>query len=251
MPNCRGFGCTSTALIRAHLVPQSFGRLIKSPRGANTRVSERRSTRKLQHGLYDANILCERCDGFLNGSYDQPAFRFIKNFKYLPGELDLLRSHFEKPNIDGDILCLFILSVLWRCSISGLFEVSSINLGPYENPAREVLWGVRPLSRLPAYRVMCQRYHPRRGVDKMYSLPIPAPWSLGVHNWHGFVFVLVGFRFMIVLDPMPLPDQYDSYILNGNTTLRGSLVDFLETYEAREANRLAALHNLLPRPEII
>jgi hypothetical protein len=152
--NCRGFGCTSTDLIDAHLVPQSFGRLIRSPKGPNTLASERRLTRRTQLGIFDSNILCRACDNFLNKRYDEPAFEFVKTFEYLPGELDTTRPHFEKPNVDGDMLATFILSVLWRCSISKRFEVSNINLGGFENPAREVLWGVRPLSRLPAYRVM-------------------------------------------------------------------------------------------------
>jgi len=127
---CHGFGCGSTSPIRAHLVPQSFGRLIKSPSGPNTRISERKYTTKAQHGLFDPRILCGDCDGFLNMKYDDPAFRFISKFEYRPGELDLERSYFEKPSVDCDMLCGFILSVLWRCSISQMFEVSNISLRP-------------------------------------------------------------------------------------------------------------------------
>jgi hypothetical protein len=116
--HCHGFRCASTTLIKAHLVPQAFGRAVKSMNGPNTRVSERVVSRKAQHGLFDPNILCADCDGYLNTKYDDPAARFINRFEFLPGELDLSRSHFEKPNVDGDMLCGFVLSVLWRCSIS-------------------------------------------------------------------------------------------------------------------------------------
>src|SRR5438067_10206910 len=107
------------------------------------------------------------------------------------------------------MLCGFILSVLWRCSISKRFEASNVNLGQFENPAREVLWQIRPLSGLPAYRVLCQRYHRSHGVEKIYSLPMPVSFELGRHKWNGYVFILAGFRFMVTLDPQPFPAEYD------------------------------------------
>jgi hypothetical protein len=241
---CHGFGCTSATLIKAHLVPQAFGRAIKSIHGPNTRVSERVVSRKTQHGLFDPDILCADCDGYLNTKYDDPAAKFINRFSFGPGELDLSRSHFEKPNVDGDLLCEFVLSVLWRCSISQLFEVSNINLGPYVNLAREILWGHRSLTDLPAFKLMVQRYHPSPGIDKMYSMPMPVVAAVAGGQWHGYVFVLRGFRFMITLDPRPFPPEYDSYLLNGNTTLRGSLIDFRITHEAQQIRELSALHNL-------
>lgn len=236
--HCHGFGCGSTSLIKAHLVAQSFGRLIKSPNGPNTRISERKYTTKAQHGLFDPRILCGDCDGFLNTKYDDPALSFIRNFKYRPGELDLNRSHFEKPNVDCDMLCGFILSVLWRCSISQMFEVSNISLGQYGNPVREMLWGHRSLASFNHYKVMVQRYHDRPSVEKMYSLPMPIEFEDVSFRAKGYLFVLTGFRFMVILDPQPLPDKYASYVLNGNDTLRGSLVDFPITYEANMAREL-------------
>jgi hypothetical protein len=95
--------------------------------------------------------------------------------------------------------------------------VSNVTLGPYVNIAREVLWGHRPLTDLPAFRVMVQRYHHAPGINKMYSLPMPTKASVGHHEWYGYVFMLVGFRFMVTLDPRPFPPEYTSYVLNGNT----------------------------------
>src|SRR5215475_3660450 len=243
---CHGFGCGSTSPIRAHLVPQSFGRLIKSPSGPNTRISERKYTTKAQHGLFDLRILCGDCDGFLNMEYDDPAFRFITKFEYRPGELDLERSYFEKPSVDCDMLCGFILSVLWRCSISQMFEVSNISLGQYGNPVREMLWGHRSLASFNHYKVMVQRYHSRPGVQKMYSLPIPVEFEDLSFRAKGYLFVFVGFRFMVILDPQPLPDKYAPYVLNGNDTLRGSLVDFPVTYEANAAREM--VRRFRPKP---
>jgi hypothetical protein len=75
---CRGPGCTATNLIRAHLTPQSFARLVQGDSCPNLLVSPRRFTKGLPHGLYDPAILCETCDGFLNTQYDDPAFELLQ-----------------------------------------------------------------------------------------------------------------------------------------------------------------------------
>jgi hypothetical protein len=75
---CNGLGCTATNLIRAHLTPQSFARLVQGDSGPNLVVSPSRYTKRLPHGLFDPDILCEECDGFLNTQYDDPAFELLK-----------------------------------------------------------------------------------------------------------------------------------------------------------------------------
>jgi hypothetical protein len=72
----------------------------------------------------------------------------------------------------------------------------------------------------------------------MYSLPIPVKFEDTTFRAKGYLFVLVGFRFMVILDPEPLPDKYASYVLTGNDTLRGSLIDFPTTYEANMAREM-------------
>lgn len=184
-------------------------------------------------------ILCADCDGFLGREYDDPAFKLISSLSAMA----FSPPTFEMPNVDCDLLCTFILAVLWRCSISNRYELSNINLIGYTNPARMVLWHAMPIGNLRAYRVLCQRYYPRPGVEALYSLPIPATFQLEGSAWHGYVLPLIGFRFVVIIDPRSLPSQYDPYILNGSNTLRGSFVDFPETYEAGQARALLDFHH--------
>jgi hypothetical protein len=239
MLNCHGLGCTNSDLVEAHFIPQAFPRRIqKHSRVQNTTASELRFTRRISHGLFDSEILCDACDQFLGREYDKPAFELINALR----AMEFPRPKFEIPNVNCDLLSAFVLAVLWRCSISKMFEVSNINLLGYTNPARMVLWHAMPLSDLRAYRVLSQRYYPRSGIDEFYSLPIPATFQLGDAEWHGYVVPLVGFRFMVLIDPRPLPPQYDPYILNGSAILRGSFVDFPNTYEAGQARSVLDFH---------
>ena len=131
--HCHGLGCPSADLINEHFIPQAFARQIKrSSGGSNTTASELRFTRGLQHGLYDNTILCADCDGLLGREYDDPAFKLISSLSVMA----FPAPTFEIPNVDCDLLCAFILAVLWRCSVSSRYELSNINLIGYTNPAR-------------------------------------------------------------------------------------------------------------------
>jgi hypothetical protein len=136
MKICHGLGCTSTALIKAHIIPQSFGRYVEGNSGPNVMLSPEGRSMKTPRGLFDTGILCATCDGYLNKKYDDPAFRFFKSFdlgstKII--DLNPTKYHgappfFEASGVDCDMLCGFILSVLWRSSISSRPEVSSVRL---------------------------------------------------------------------------------------------------------------------------
>src|SRR3954462_2400541 len=118
VPACRGRGCTSTNLIKAHIIPQSSGRLIQDGSGANFKMTSEYITQKYPLGIFDTSILCERCDGFLNTRYDNPAYEFLSGFSFEPGETDKQLTVFAKTTPECNLLCGFILSVLWRASIS-------------------------------------------------------------------------------------------------------------------------------------
>jgi hypothetical protein len=235
MSHCRGYGCASTELIHAHLTPQSFGRLIQGTSGPNILVSRERYTKRIPHGLFDRGILCERCDGILNTRYDDPAFEFFTTFSITPTENR--GPYFEKLGVDLDLLCGFVLSILWRYSISKLPDTSEVNLGPYRDRAREVLWGMQPLSSFPEFQVFCQRYN-KGPVDteKMYSSPV----DMKGEEFNSYGFSLLGFHFLAKVDQRPFHPVYRPFVLNGNSIFRVPFIDFQETPHGRGAKEMLA-----------
>jgi hypothetical protein len=241
---CRGYGCTSTALVKAHIIPQSFARLVQGQSGPNVMLSEEGTTMKLPRGVYDPRILCEQCDGHLNTRYDEPAFRFFRSFDLAATKIiDLRRSpyedtpsYFELPTADCDMLSGFVLSVLWRSSISKRPEFSDIRLGPYEDQVREVLWGLRPLSSLRSFELTIHRYRsPQVEIDKTYSLPGRIIGSdLTVYG-----FACLGFDIQAKVDNRPLPRCFNHFVINRTKVLRGLIINFDETRQARELCRMA------------
>jgi hypothetical protein len=236
---CRGPGCTATNLIRAHLTPQSFARLVQGDSCPNLLVSPRRYTKALPHGLYDPAILCETCDGFLNTQYDDPAFELLQTLDEQLSKLPVPAAsdaYFEHHGANCALLCGFILSILWRYSISRLPDTSHVGLGPYEDRAREVLWGVKSLADFPEYQVICQRYVPGP-VDtrKMYSSPV----DMRGPDFFSYGFSMIGFHFIAKIDRRPFPSIYDLFVVRGEL-LRGYFVNFHETPQGRGARDMVA-----------
>ena len=232
---CHGYECSSTELIRAHLTPRSIGRHVQGASSPNLLVSRTRYTKALPLGLYDPNILCQKCDGLLNSRYDDPAFELLRSFSGLPKVTGGVNAYFEIKGVDCDLLSGFVLSILWRYAISNLPDATEVSLGLYESNAREVLWGIKPLASFPEFQVVCQRYTVGPvDTDKMYSSPV----SMKDLEFNSYGFSMLGFHFLAKVDRRPFPSIFAPYVMNGGGLLRGYFVDFHDTPQGRGAREM-------------
>jgi len=227
-PICGGYQCTSTDLINAHIIPRGFARDIKGNHPHNLKISLDK-VHPTQHGVYDPDILCEDCDGKL-GKLDDYALevcrRFSREHVIAPDGL------FEMNNVDGDQFAKFVLSVLWRASITSRVEFKKISLGPYEMAAQKVIFGAAPLDSLPAYKLLLGRYQTRGGEfnpERNYT----SPARLKIEGTNGWAFALHGFRVIAKIDRRPLPPMLEPAIVNGSTRLIGVFVPYHETPEGK------------------
>jgi len=174
---CHGLGCTSANLIRAHIVPRGFAKHVKRNSDHVVDVTSSGGKRAAaQHGEFDEEILCERCDGKL-GLLDNYALTVCRNFQNEHRNLnDMI---FEMPTVSGEQFAKFALAVLWRASISKRSPFKEIDLGSrYEELARDVLFGGRPLAALRQFQVLVQRYtSPHIDVEGFYTLPVRSPFG--------------------------------------------------------------------------
>jgi len=215
---CHGLNCTSQKLIEAHIIPKGFGRLIRGQASNVKLTPERVGEANPQLGEYDPDILCETCDNIL-GLDDEYAIKICKRFEV--DHRNLGQNVFELPGVDCDRFCKFILSVLWRASTSRRRSFTSVNLGPYEDLAREVLFGAKPLSDMRAFEVLIQRYR-SASLDptKLYFHPVRQPFD--ERNAYGFG--LAGFRIVAKLDNRPFREGFRSFVLNRSNVFRGFFV---------------------------
>jgi hypothetical protein len=99
-------------------------------------------------GEYDQDILCLDCDSKIIGNrYDDYAAKVFEQENFVQisqgknvGEL--LTTDISK--IDYTKFKLFLLSILWRASISKRKLFSAVNLGPYEEIIRDMLYNQDP-----------------------------------------------------------------------------------------------------------
>jgi hypothetical protein len=228
MPVCRGYQCTSTDLIKAHIIPACFAREIRGSHQHNLKISLDK-VHPTQHGVFDPNILCGNCDGIL-GKLDDYALEVCRRF---PREhLKTEDGGFEMRNVDGDRFAAFVLAVLWRASITSRVEFRKVLLGPYEDEAREVIFGAKPLHKMAAYQLLLARYTPPSGnFNPAGNYTSPARLKLGGAN--AWAFALHGFRIIAKIDRRPLPAGFHLIVANGRTTLNGPFVPYHATAEGR------------------
>jgi hypothetical protein len=196
------------------------------------------NVRTILHGVYDTNLLCADCDNALGSQLDDYALDVCRRF---PREhRSFGDGYFVLDNVDGDRFTKFVLSVLWRASISTRPEFRDVSLGPYETPACEVIFGAAPITRTLGYELIVSRYRVRPGFnpEENYTTPLRQRFD-GLNGWG---FSLHGFHMMAKLDKRPLPANLRPAIVNGNTKLTGAYVDFLSTNEGKAILEIARTH---------
>jgi hypothetical protein len=222
---CKGLNCQSSALVKAHIIPAGFGRLIRGD-GPNMSLSlEEAREASPQLGEYDSEILCEKCDNRL-GVFDDYAIDYCRNFasKHHPINDD----EFELLDFDCEKFEKFVLSVLWRASVCKRRKFERVALGPYENRFRDILFGAQPLRRLRSFELMLHRYTSEHlDVTGIYTLPV----RTAIFGLNAYIFGLTGFRVIAKLDARPLRREYSQYVLGKSDNVRGIFVEYESTTE--------------------
>jgi hypothetical protein len=240
-PKCHGLRnglpCQATDLCDAHIVPRAFARDVRRDQwiiaiGADERIRKP----KAQDGVFDPGILCRDCDHFL-GEFDQYGIEFCRDFS---ARAKRMVNGWEVRNTDTKRLAKFILAVLWRASISSRPEFSVVRLGPYENRARDILFGVRRLSG-PAFEVMLHRLE-SAGVNVEAQFTLPEPLQ---KHWpvNGYAFMLGGMYILAKVDQRLFPRPWRPYVVTDEPIVRGTYQKFEETGQYRViAKRILNAH---------
>jgi hypothetical protein len=233
---CHGLNCSNTALINAHILPQGFARLIRASKEVELlRIANDGVGRAFpQLGTTDRNLLCADCDRKL-GKNDEYAVDVCRKF-----DPDSPRSNpFEIKSVDTERFSKFILSYLWRASLSATdsyFVV--VTFGPYEKLAREIIFGARPISDMPAFKLFVQKLQSdKHDVSRITT----APTRFKFENLNAYNFLLSGYRITAVLDGQELEPEFDGLIINRTNVFRGLYYEFDGSPEhGRLADILAA-----------
>lgn len=234
---CRGPNCSNTKFCEAHIIPKGFGRLIRKDEGPNIKLEPHRiGEANPQLGDYDPSILCADCDNIL-GKNDDYAIDVCKRF----AEANSNEHHlFEFAEIDCERFSIFVLSILWRASISKRPTFSDVALGAYEDIARDVIFGIRPLTDLPAFELIVSKFRSRY-LDPSGINYYPVRWKFKGLNTYGMC--LAGFRILAKLDNRRLASEWTPLIINRTMIFRGAFLEF------EECNEFAGLAEIIRNNE--
>lgn len=149
MPNCRLCG-QGRPLVKAHAVPEAFFRAISrmDTSGAPILVSNKplAPAKRAPIGVYDPQILCAECEKRF-GPWDDYAASVLINeldtgMRALGAGREVLA--FQRASVDYARLKLFFVSLAWRASVSAMPFYRNVNLGPYEERARQMILNDQP-----------------------------------------------------------------------------------------------------------
>lgn len=139
---------------RSHIIPDFMynGLFNEKHFIADIDLTGKRNTRLYPNGYYDSNILCKECDNILIGRLESYAKVVLfggkgkrSDYHKIDQEIDVLGNKIlHVKNIDYKRFKLFLLSVLWRASISKQEIFRHVNLGSHEDIIRKMIYDSNP-----------------------------------------------------------------------------------------------------------
>ncbi len=130
-------------LIKAHIIPRNFYINYKQDKYRSVDLNTGKWEQK-QCGVYDKNILCSDCDNGTFKKFDDEGYRILlqeyKNHIIKKCNNSILYC-FKENDFNYLLLRNFFISIIWRASVSSIEDFKSVDLGKYEEYARQILLG--------------------------------------------------------------------------------------------------------------
>ena len=140
--NCKGCG-ENKKLIKAHIIPESFWVGLRDGDTPPKLMTDKEGVypKRLPIGVYDKNILCRDCEDKFQAVDDyaqQLLLREESNQEVLKHNGTIAGYKIE--NFDYTLLKLFFVSILWRASVSTHDFYNRIDIGPFADTAKQLIW---------------------------------------------------------------------------------------------------------------
>jgi len=199
---CKGCG-EDKSLIKAHIIPRSFYMDLRKNENrldlVSTNIKQKKGLSRI--GEYDPDILCKECDQFLS-KYDDYGKKLLldqfDNFDTLI-EGKLIRAYVVK-NYDYLFLKLFLLSVLWRASISKRPFFKDVNLGDHERHIKDLIFNIEDDNN-HTYGCTLQKFIP--SVVGSLEKTIHSPDKVEISGLNFYKLCFGGYKSLIRVDANP------------------------------------------------
>ena len=195
-------------LIRAHIIPEGFFRRLRDGQDPPRILTECNFPKKAPIGVYDSTILCGDCERVF-GDWDNHGQQILAAAPI--GEPieqggKVIAYKIEKFNYDQ--LKLFFVSLLWRASVSTHPFYKKINLGPYEEIAKNKILNSDAGSN-EEFSITISKF----GEHPFHTT------TLDPHKekWRGinyYRFYMASYIIYIKVDKRPAPPPFDEFMVS-------------------------------------
>lgn len=217
-------------LNKSHVIPNSFFRAVMDENNSLIQTSnlELRSgiekPKKIFTGEFDKGILCSECDNNVLGGLDKYGHKvFYAGFASKKSSPEIRNVHNPQgsvytiiKNVDYRKFKLFLLSILWRASISSRPFFKEVSLGPYEEILRKMLFEQNP-GKNNEFPILIYMPH-----DKELNLKSinGQPRKFEFQNQSAYLFTINGFFFIYVVSVEKLDPSILEFTVNTKNEFR-------------------------------
>jgi len=189
----------------------------------------------LPNGFYDSNILCENCDNKILGNLESYSSIVIWGSngqsnsypKYEQKVNQLNQKFLHLTNLDYMKFKLFLLSIVWRASISRQKIFNTVSLGEHENKIREMILESNPGTE-EEYPVGIFILTQNNEIPtKMISNPLP----LKTENILSYVFLINGLVINYKIEGEGDKEFYNHISIKENNTMDIYIFDEKDSVE--------------------
>ncbi len=139
---------------RSHIIPDFMykGLFDKKHFIAPVDIVELKVKKNIPTGFYDSNILCKKCDNQIIGNLESYSSIVLwggqgkaESYPIIKRKINQLnQKYLHIINIDYTKFKLFLLSIIWRASISKQKFFESVNLGEQEKKIGKMIYDKNP-----------------------------------------------------------------------------------------------------------
>jgi len=170
-------------------------------------------------GEFESNILCQECDNKVIGQYETYAHKILYGGRINEGENIEFENQKNQSGlvstcvkgIDYKKFKLFLLSLLWRSSISSRKFYSQISLGPHEEIIRRIILSGNPGNQMD-YPCFISTY--LNNKNKLSPDFIGQPIKVKNNDGTKYVFLIGGFVYMFFISRHNIPDWLSECVIN-------------------------------------
>lgn len=179
-----------------------------------------------QKGISE-QLLCDSCEGAIS-KYEAYAASVMGGDEGI--RLNWNNGAIEVSGLEYHRFKLFLISILWRASVSNLDFFKMVQLGPHAEKLRLMLLAGEAGE---PDRYGCMIFPVRHGEDQLPDLMVsPEPIKIGGRWWQRFIFS--GAAWVFYCDSRPAPDFTQGLLLNRSGFLRAVPYDLKGTNFAQE-----------------